>query len=326
MHHASCMMNFHFPMRSRALSSCKRIWTRKHLLASFPASISFRFCSSSSAEPPCDIVSGPSLLRTAVHRPRPSLLYLPGLRSLPFWTQQSQNPSESNASSETPTRVAYNDPQVTHAVQHLEANVDTIRKEYLKNFDTMKSDYETDTEHTLHRGQWDWHSYMTKGSLQGHFGQHYPETTAILQGLRDAKVLFEGVPFGYTFYSTLHPKSSIDAHAAPMNFRLRVHLPLIVPADPSPSSTSSSSSTLDPDAGTNQPLCGIRVGPVTRSWQTDKALVLDDAYNHQVWNETDEKRVILLVDLWHPDVTMSEREDIVAMFQHAKKQGWWTES
>lgn len=272
------------------MKHARRIIQQKHLLAK-------RLFSSDAPPTNCDIVKGPSLLRTTAHRPRPSLLFLPGLRSLPFWTQ---------CEADQPTAVAYNDPQITQAVKHLEENVETIRQEYLKVASKLPSDYQTDTEHTLHQGTWDWHSYMTKGTVQGQFAQYFPETTSILQELRKSQQLFEGTPFGYTFFSTLHSHSKIDAHAAPMNLRLRVHLPLIVPAAA---------------AATE---CGIRVGPLTRPWCTDKALVLDDAYEHEVWNDTAEQRVLLLVDLWHPDVTMQERQDIVELFQHAQKQGWWS--
>lgn len=90
-----------------------------------------------------------------------------------------------------------------------------------------------------------------------------------------------------------------------MNLRLRIHLPLIVPS---------------PNDDTD---CGIRVGNMTRPWTTDKALVLDDSYNHEVWNRTKEQRVLLLVDIWHPDVTLAEKQEIVAMFQEARQQGLW---
>lgn len=244
----------------------------------------------------CEIVKGPSLLRTSLHRPAPSMVFLPGLRSLPFWTQLD---SENN------TRVAYQDPELQHAVQYLEDNWSMICDEYNSFEQLPPSDYNyKETEHKLHTGQWDWHSFMLKGKVQHEFCQQFPQTATILQKLRHEGLLFAGTPFGYSFFSTLSPKSSIAAHSGPMNFRLRVHLPLHVPS-----------------ASTE---CGIRVGPTTRSWCEGKALVLDDSYEHEVWNESDSKRVILLVDLWHPDVTMQERKDIVALFEHAQKQGWWT--
>ena len=92
-----------------------------------------------------------------------------------------------------------------------------------------------------------------------------------------------------------------------MNLRLRVHLPLIVP-----------SSCKDSEN------CGIRCGASTRRWEEGKCLVLDDSYYHDVWNNTDESRVVLLVDLWHPDVQQGERECINDMFSYSQEMGWMT--
>ena len=43
-----------------------------------------------------------------------------------------------------------------------------------------------------------------------------------------------------------------------------------------------------------------------RSWTEGKVLVLDDAFEHEVWNDSDEKRMILIVDVWHPDFSDAE--------------------
>jgi aspartyl/asparaginyl beta-hydroxylase (cupin superfamily) len=84
-----------------------------------------------------------------------------------------------------------------------------------------------------------------------------------------------------------------------MNFRLRLHISLQVPQK-----------------------CGIRVGPVSQEWKKGIALVLDDSYEHEVWNDSDETRVLPLLYEWHPDVKPQEKEEIIAMFQHAQDQGW----
>jgi Aspartyl/Asparaginyl beta-hydroxylase len=263
-----------------------------------------------------DIVKGPSLLRTSHRaRPRPSLLHLPGLRSLPYWTQvKAGNPANI---------VAYGDPSVSAVVQHLDAHWESILQEFNAVSSTLPSDYQTDTEHhILHDGKWDWHSYMTKGVVvngqKAAFLDKFPVTTSVLNALRSgnedtasslcSNQLFEGTPFGYAFFSTLHSQSSIKAHTAPMNFRLRIHLPLSVPLSA-------------PDA-TERPTCGMRVGNVVREWTKGKSLVLDDSFEHEVWNDTAERRVLLLVDVWHPDVTLQERQEIIAMFQDAKEKGW----
>lgn len=245
-----------------------------------------------------DVVQGPSLLRTSLDRPNPSLIHLPGLRALPFWTQADKSGAN---------RVAYGAVGVTRAVEHLQAHWTTIRDEYTRVAPQRPSDYEdAATEHKLHQGTWDWHSYMLKGQLQGDFATHFPQTTQILQTLRDEGLLFEGTPFGYSFFSTLHPQSKIAPHTSPMNLRLRVHLPLLVPDEDD-----------DNNNNTGRPACGIQVGPLVRAWKAGQALVLDDAYRHEVWNETAQARVVLLVDLWHPDVTVTERREIVSLLAQA---------
>ena len=237
------------------------------------------------------VVQGPSLLQTGLHRPSPSLVFLPGLRSLPFWT------SFDGAAN----RVAFQDPMVTHVVEYLEENVPTFQREYEKQQASVPSDYKSGGEHDrkLHSGSWDWHSYLLQGVVQPQFIEHFPETSAVLNVLRNDHLLFEGTPFGFCFFSSLHAHSKIQSHTAPMNFRLRVHVPLKVPNN-----------------------CGIRVGPVSKDWVEGRAMVLDDSYDHEVWNDSDETRVLLLVDVWHPDVKPQEKEEIVAMFQHAQEQGW----
>ena len=255
-----------------------------------------------------NVVQGPSLLLTGRDRPSPSLMMLPGLRSLPFWTSFD---GQTN-------RVAYQDPVVSQAVGHLEEHYDVIREEVVEKTQKVFSDYDVagrGGEHandSLHTGTWDWHSYMLKGKVQGSFVQHFAETSSVLRELQKEQLLFDGNPFGFAFVSKLSERSTIQPHTSPVNFRLRIHLPLVVPFE---------------EAGTaaeEQPSCGIRVGPTTKRWTEGKALVLDDSYDHEVWNNTSTERVLLLVDIWHPDVSNTEKERIRAMFVHAHQQGWLT--
>ena len=274
-------------------------------------------------QPLCDVVQGPSLLRTPAPRPHPTLMFLPGLRSLPFWTSDAR-PNPNNPEEPPRRRIAYNDPSVTRAVQLLESKADVIREEYLRVAPSIPSDYEDMQDHvsgnkgskdsTLHDGDWDWHTYLSKGNVQGDFVMKFPETSKILNdGLRGEKnnyQLFEGTPFGFAFFSNLGGGAKIEAHNAPANLRLRIHLPIIV-----------KDNERNPETGL--PKCGIRVATSVRSYEEDRALVLDDAYDHEVWNDTSENRVVLLVDIWHPDITQPEKEAIVEMFQAAKRDGLW---
>ena len=140
------------------------------------------FSSESEQQPPDDsatIIQGPSLLAsTGVHRSSPSMFHLPGLRSLPFWT--APGPSVDTSSSQRRHRIAFNDPMITAAVQHVESTYDDIRSEYFnavlgQGNDTnprinniskpLEPDYDVASkggehaEDALHSGTWDWHSY-----------------------------------------------------------------------------------------------------------------------------------------------------------------------
>lgn len=82
------------------------------------------------------------------------------------------------------------------------------------------------------------------------------------------------------FFSILSPHKHIAPHRGPYNGVLRYHLGLRVPA--------------------NREKCRIRVGQDIGRWAEGKSLVFDDTFEHEVWNDTDEIRVILFVDFVRP--------------------------
>jgi aspartyl/asparaginyl beta-hydroxylase (cupin superfamily) len=127
-----------------------------------------------------------------------------------------------------------------------------------------------------------------QGKKQAAFAEACPGTAELLNSI---PTLMTDIPMAYSFFSTLHSKSEIAPHTAACNLRLRCHMPLIVPNSSSSSSSSSrnSSSSDDVDA------CGIRVGEEVRPWIEGKAMLFDDAYEHEVWNHTDQERVVSAV-------------------------------
>lgn len=92
-------------------------------------------------------------------------------------------------------------------------------------------------------------------------------------------------------FSLLRPHSRIPAHHGMINTRFVCHLPLIVP-----------------------PGCGFRVGNQTRGWQVGELLVFDDTVEHEAWNDSDHNRVVLIFDIWRPELSMEERRQIEALF------------
>ncbi len=86
-------------------------------------------------------------------------------------------------------------------------------------------------------------------------------------------------------FSLLRPGAHIEPHTGFMNARLICHLPLIVP-----------------------PGCGFRVGNDTREWEEGHAWAFDDTIEHEAWNRSDQLRVVMIFDIWRPELTAIERE------------------
>lgn len=92
------------------------------------------------------------------------------------------------------------------------------------------------------------------------------------------------------FFSILAPGAHIPPHYGLGNYKLAVHLPLMVPPD-----------------------CGIRVGNETRNWTEGECLVFDDSFQHEAWNRSQEPRAVLIAETWNPLLTEVEKQGIRAL-------------
>lgn len=181
-------------------------------------------------------------------------------------------------------------------------NINVIQKEYEEAMKALPNDYVPGSdEQKLHSGSWSWQSFITKGIIQPAFQITCPETTGILQSIPG--LMADKVPFAHAFFSTLKAGSEIDPHYGPCNIRLRVHVPLRIP-----------------NASTEK--CGMKLADETFQWELGKPIVFDDCYLHSVWNKSVEDRVVLLFDIWHPDISDSEKAAVIAMFDEARSKGW----
>lgn len=128
----------------------------------------------------------------------------------------------------------------------------------------------------LRHGQWD-------KLFLGHRGALNPEMDAIcprtMEALRNVPMA-AGLPEGNICLSILRPNTEIRAHCGPTNIRLRAHLGLEIP-----------------------PGCGIRIAGKQYAWQEGQWLVFDDSFEHEAWNRSSQERVVLILDLWHPDLS-----------------------
>lgn len=100
------------------------------------------------------------------------------------------------------------------------------------------------------------------------------------------------------FFSLLKPHTRLPPHTGVTNARAIVHLPLIVP-----------------------PGCGFRVGGETREWHEGQAFAFDDTIEHEAWNNSNQLRAMLILDVWNPHITPDERTVLRHFFAAANASG-----
>ncbi len=161
-------------------------------------------------------------------------------------------------------------------VGHVEANWTVIRdevlvlledRESLPNFQDISKDQIEITDDDR------WKTVFLYGyGFEARLGvEMCPRTAALMREIPGMKT---------AMISILSPRKHILDHRGPYKGVLRYHLGLIVPEDASS--------------------CRIRVGEDIRHWEAGKSLIFDDTFNHEVWNDTDETRVVLFVDVLRP--------------------------
>ncbi len=98
-----------------------------------------------------------------------------------------------------------------------------------------------------------------------------PQTAALLANIPGMST---------ALFSILEPGARLPRHTGPWKGVIRYHLGLMVPKEWSK--------------------CGIEVNGEVAHWQEGKSLVFDDTYQHSVWNDTNETRVVLFLDILRP--------------------------
>ena len=90
--------------------------------------------------------------------------------------------------------------------------------------------------------------------------------------------LVESIPGMTTaMFSVMLPHKHIPAHVGPWKGVLRYHLALRTPTD--------------------EQSARIRVGTSVQHWRKGKSMLFDDTFEHEAWNDSDETRVVLFVDV-----------------------------
>ncbi|MGD0192781.1 MAG: aspartyl/asparaginyl beta-hydroxylase domain-containing protein [Rhizomicrobium sp.] len=159
---------------------------------------------------------------------------------------------------------------------YLEANCGRIRSEaqnLMRDRMSVPSLRDISPDHDKIAVDEKWRSFFlwAYGVRIGHNCARCPETAALLEhipGLLSA------------FYSVMLSGAHVPRHTGPTKAILTAHLGLIVPL--------------------RRELCRMVIGDHEVVWEQGRIVIFDDMYPHEVWNDTDEDRVILLLHLKRP--------------------------
>jgi hypothetical protein len=88
------------------------------------------------------------------------------------------------------------------------------------------------------------------------------------------------------FFSIMNPKTHVPPHSSQLNTRVRYHLGIEVPESD----------------------IHFRIHDQSITWEQDRCIKIDDSYEHEVFQQSDRRRVLFIVDVPHPDLPPEELE------------------
>ena len=161
-------------------------------------------------------------------------------------------------------------------IAKLEAGCSDITEELQYNLRERRHLF-TEEQENLHVGG-DWTELRIKSSGYGFTKstEYFPKT---MKHIRSCGQEFTSIKF-----SAIQPGTHIRTHTGPSNERLRIHL------------------TIMHTGGAR-----IRVGTEWHTWEEGKAIMFDDSWEHEVIHTGKDIRVVLIMDIWHPELPESER-------------------
>ncbi|KAL3888160.1 hypothetical protein ACJMK2_000539 [Sinanodonta woodiana] len=170
-----------------------------------------------------------------------------------------------------------------HYLKLLEDNWQTIREEGLSQLDPKTGAFIPEEENLREKGDWKQFTLYQRGRKNENNCAKVPKTCALLDRIPDAT----SCKRGQIKFSVMHPGVHVWPHCGPTNCRIRAHLGLVVPPGPK-----------------------IRVTNETREWLEGKFIIFDDSFEHEVWHDGKDLRLVLIIDFWHPELTEQQRRNL----------------
>ncbi|MDP9421500.1 MAG: aspartyl/asparaginyl beta-hydroxylase domain-containing protein [Pseudomonadota bacterium] len=212
---------------------------------------------------------------------QPTSFYFPGLPQRPFYERD-----EFGWAAELEAR--------TPAIQAELEELLRSQGEQFEPYVAADADRSGGTAPNAHlAGDASWSAYhLLRGGepVAGH-AERFPQTLAALE-LAPLPRVAGRAPMA--LFSQLKAGAHIRQHHGLFNFRLICHLPLVVPPD-----------------------CTLRVGNRQRQWREGELLIFDDSMEHEAWNRSDRQRIILLFEIWRPEISEADREALTLLLEAA---------
>ena len=161
-------------------------------------------------------------------------------------------------------------------VERLEKNSGAIKQEVMALLDEQKplpniQDLSPRQTNLSQKNGWQSYFFCLLGNRIDESYKRCPETGKLLDSIPGLAL---------AFFSILAPGMHIKAHRGAYKGVVRCHLGLIVP---------------EPRTSVR-----MRVGNEMVYWEEGKCVIFDDTHKHEVWNDTDKVRVVLLFDVCRP--------------------------
>ena len=153
----------------------------------------------------------------------------------------------------------------------LENGAGTIKKELYHNLENSKYLFLQDHENMPNRGSWKAIKLISNDGQRTKYTDYFPKTMEIIDNC--------GQQFISIKFSAIQPGTHIAPHTGPSNQGLRVHLSLVHTGG-----------------------ARIRVGTEWKSWEVEKVIILDSSWEHEVIHNGNDTRIVLILDIWHPEV------------------------
>lgn len=173
-------------------------------------------------------------------------------------------------------KIVFDTPNRIEGAENLERNAQRILSEYLQiqNQRHIPGIDEFFVEQSQLASNKSWKSFPLFI-----YGNEFLDNTALCPKTREVLLNIKG--FRSAMFSILSAHKEIPPHRGPFKGLLRIHLGLVIPND-----------------ALNK--CYIEVGGIKKHWEFGKTIMFDDTNIHAAYNQTNEDRVVLFIDVLRP--------------------------